>query len=254
MFVRWVSSQPQERYRLSFRKVCSVSSVSVRKQRKRGKRCQVFCGLKVCRVRATQHTPGQQCFQPRNPALLRGLQEPSRVPSTASGLGGLLESCRCPGSSHYQFPARLISHPICCEYSPGVVQMCSMISSLAWWQFTKGPTTDRFQERSGNECPKSSETCLPSALWLFSLSALEFLLRGHDSSLPPPLHWMRCRPGEMKYEAFVQRDQVSGQTNEHCLSGVHPGKDQWSSCVNGPLFSTLKQRCPGEGSSYSSCI
>ena len=38
---------------------------------------------------------------------------------------------------------------------------------------------------------------------------------------------MRCRPGEMKYEAFVQRDQVSGQTNEHCLSGVHPGKDQW---------------------------
>ena len=30
----------------------------------------------------------------------------------------------------------------------------------------------------------------------------------------------------MKYEAFVQRDQVSGQTKEHCLSGVHLGKDR----------------------------
>lgn len=126
MFVCRVSSQPQERYRLSFRKVCSVSSVSVK-----GKRCQVFCGLKVCRVRATQHAPRPAMLQPRNSALLRGLQEPSRVPSIASGLGGLLESCRSPGSSHYQFPARLISHPISCEYSPGVVQICSTLSSLA---------------------------------------------------------------------------------------------------------------------------
>ena len=57
MFVHQVSSQPQERYRLSFRRVCSVSSISVRKQRKWGKRCQVFCGLKICRVRVIQHAP-----------------------------------------------------------------------------------------------------------------------------------------------------------------------------------------------------
>lgn len=28
----------------------------------------------------------------------------------------------------------------------------------------------------------------------------------------------------MKYVAFVQRDQVSGQTKKHCLSSVHLGK------------------------------
>lgn len=38
--------------RKSFRKVCLISSVSVRKQRQRGKKCQVSSGLMVCRVRS----------------------------------------------------------------------------------------------------------------------------------------------------------------------------------------------------------
>lgn len=50
----------------SFRKICLVSLVSVRRQRKRGKNWQVFPGLKVCRMRNWATLPqGQKSFIPR---------------------------------------------------------------------------------------------------------------------------------------------------------------------------------------------
>lgn len=72
--------------------------------------------------------------------------------------------------------------------------------------------------------PGPLKSTFPSAFWLSSLSALEFCSEGAD--LPwPPINQIGCRPGEMKYVAFVQRDQVSGQTKKYCLSSVHLGKE-----------------------------
>ena len=70
-------------------------------------------------------------LQPKNPALLRGYGKPSQIPSIASGLGNFWSPAGPPAPPIYQFPARLISQPVSCEYSPVVFKMFSTLSSLA---------------------------------------------------------------------------------------------------------------------------
>lgn len=177
--------------------------------------------------------PGQQCSNPGTLPCSRELQEPSQSPQCQWpwGTSGVLQA---PAPSHYQFPARLISHPISCEYSPGVVQMCStQLSSPSMMTVRQGITTDRFRRDPGKERPSPLKPASLCSLAVLTLCTRILAQRGTTLPWPPPLRWMGCHPGEMKYEAFVQRDQVSGQTKEHGLSGVHPGKDRQSSPVNG---------------------